>query len=36
MPCLGLLAVEDIMAPLKGLSIREYPPIGPDGLPLAN
>jgi hypothetical protein len=36
MPCVGLLAVEDIMAPLKGLSIREYPPIGTDGLPLAN
>jgi len=36
MPCLGLLTVEDMMAPLKGLSIREYPPIGPDGLPLGS
>jgi hypothetical protein len=36
MPCLGLLSVEEMMAPLKGLSIREYPPLGPDGLPLGN
>lgn len=36
MPCLGLLTVEDIMAPLKGLSIREYPPIGPGGLELGS
>jgi hypothetical protein len=32
MPCLGLLTVEEILAPLKGLSIREYPPLGPGGL----
>jgi len=36
MPCMGLLAVEDLMEPLKGLSIREYPPPGPDGMPLGN
>ena len=32
MPCLGLLTVEELMAPLKGLSIREFPPLGPGGL----
>jgi hypothetical protein len=26
MPCLGLLTVEDVMQPLKGLSVRELPP----------
>jgi saccharopine dehydrogenase-like NADP-dependent oxidoreductase len=29
MPCVGLLTVEELMEPLKGLSIREYPPVGP-------
>jgi hypothetical protein len=33
-PCLGLLTVEEMMAPLKGLSIRELPPLGPGGLDL--
>jgi saccharopine dehydrogenase-like NADP-dependent oxidoreductase len=32
MPCLGLLAVDEILAPLKGMSIREFPPLGPGGL----
>jgi saccharopine dehydrogenase-like NADP-dependent oxidoreductase len=36
MPCIGLLTVEDLMAPLKGLSIREYPPLGPGGLELGS
>jgi len=36
MPCLGLLTVEDMLAPLKGLSIREYPPRGPDGQELGS
>jgi hypothetical protein len=36
MPCMGLLTVEDLMEPLKGLSIREYPPIGPGGLELGS
>ena len=31
MPCMGLLTVEELMEPLKGLSIREYPPMGPGG-----
>jgi saccharopine dehydrogenase-like protein len=31
MPCMGLLTVEELMEPLKGFSIREYPPLGPDG-----
>jgi len=31
MPCMGLLSVEELMTPLKGLSIREYPPLGPGG-----
>ena len=35
-PCLGLLTVEDLLAPLKGLSIREYPPLGPGGLELGS
>jgi len=34
MPCMGLLTVDELMAPLKGLSIREWPPRGPDGLDL--
>ena len=34
MPCMGLLTVEELMEPLKGLSIREWPPRGPDGLDL--
>jgi saccharopine dehydrogenase-like NADP-dependent oxidoreductase len=34
MPCMGLLTVEELMAPLKGLSIREFPPLGPGGLDL--
>ncbi len=34
MPCMGLLTVEELMAPLKGFSIREWPPRGPDGLDL--
>ena len=32
MPCMGLMSVEDLLEPLKGLSIREYPPLGPGGL----
>jgi hypothetical protein len=31
---MGLLTVEELMAPLKGLSIRELPPRGADGLDL--
>lgn len=31
MPCMGLLTLEDLMEPLKGFSIREYPPVGPGG-----
>jgi hypothetical protein len=27
MPCMGLLSVEEILEPLKGLSIREMPPV---------
>jgi saccharopine dehydrogenase-like NADP-dependent oxidoreductase len=34
MPCMGLLDMEELMEPLKGLSIREFPPLGPDGNPL--
>jgi saccharopine dehydrogenase-like NADP-dependent oxidoreductase len=34
MPCVGLLTVEELLAPLKGLSIREFPPLGPGGLEL--
>lgn len=34
MPCMGLLSVEELMAPLKGLSIREFPPFGPGGVEL--
>jgi hypothetical protein len=34
MPCMGLLTVDELMAPLKGLSIREFPPLGPGGLDL--
>jgi len=36
MPCMGLLTVEELLAPLKGLSIREYPPLGPGGLELGS
>jgi saccharopine dehydrogenase-like NADP-dependent oxidoreductase len=36
MPCMGLLTVEEILAPLKGLSIREFPPLGPGGLELGS
>ena len=36
MPCVGLLTVEELLAPLKGLSIREYPPLGPDGVELGS
>jgi saccharopine dehydrogenase-like NADP-dependent oxidoreductase len=36
MPCVGLLTVEDLMEPLKGLSIREYPPMGPGGQELGS
>ena len=32
MPCMGLLTVDELMAPLKGLSVREFPPVGPGGL----
>lgn len=28
MPCMGLLSVDDLLEPLKGLSIRELPPAG--------
>jgi len=31
MPCMGLLTVEELLAPLKGFSIREFPPLGPGG-----
>ena len=34
MPCMGLLTVDELMEPLKGFSIREWPPRGPDGLDL--
>jgi saccharopine dehydrogenase-like NADP-dependent oxidoreductase len=34
MPCMGLLTVDELMAPLKGFSIRELPPLGPGGLDL--
>jgi saccharopine dehydrogenase-like NADP-dependent oxidoreductase len=34
MPCMGLLSVEELMTPLKGFSIREYPPFGPGGVEL--
>jgi hypothetical protein len=34
MPCMGLLTVDDLMEPLKGMSIREWPPRGNDGLDL--
>lgn len=34
MPCMGLLSVDEIMEPLKGMSIREWPPRGNDGLDL--
>ena len=34
MPCMGLLTVEELMEPLKGMSIREWPPRGNDGLDL--
>ncbi|HEU5134178.1 MAG TPA: saccharopine dehydrogenase NADP-binding domain-containing protein [Steroidobacteraceae bacterium] len=30
-PCMGLLTVDELLAPLKGLSIREFPPLGPGG-----
>ena len=36
MPCVGLLTVEELLAPLKGLSIREYPPLGADGVELGS
>ena len=36
MPCMGLLTVEELMEPLKGLSIREYPPMGPGGQELGS
>jgi saccharopine dehydrogenase-like NADP-dependent oxidoreductase len=36
MPCLGMLTVDELMAPLKGLSIREFPPLGPGGLDLGS
>lgn len=34
MPCMGLLTVDDLLVPLKGLSIREFPPFGPGGVEL--
>jgi hypothetical protein len=34
MPCMGLLTVDELMEPLKGFSIREWPPRGNDGLDL--
>jgi hypothetical protein len=34
MPCMGLLTVEELLEPLKGKSIREWPPRGNDGLDL--
>jgi hypothetical protein len=36
MPCMGLLTVDELMEPLKGLSIREFPPLGPGGLELGS
>jgi len=36
MPCMGLLTVEELMEPLKGFSIREYPPMGPGGQELGS
>jgi len=33
-PCMGLLTVEEMLATLKGLAIRELPPLGPGGLDL--
>ena len=33
-PCMGLLTVDELLAPLKGLAIRELPPLGPGGLDL--
>jgi saccharopine dehydrogenase-like NADP-dependent oxidoreductase len=36
MPCMGLLTVEDLMAPLKEFSIREFPPLGPGGIELGS
>jgi saccharopine dehydrogenase-like NADP-dependent oxidoreductase len=34
MPCMGLLTVDELMTPLKGFSIREFPPFGPGGVEL--
>jgi len=34
MPCMGLLTVDELMTPLKGFSIREFPPYGPGGVEL--
>jgi saccharopine dehydrogenase-like NADP-dependent oxidoreductase len=34
MPCMGLLSVEELMMPLKGFAIREFPPFGPGGVEL--
>jgi len=36
MPCMGLLTVDEIMEPLKGFSIREFPPMGPGGIELGS
>jgi saccharopine dehydrogenase-like NADP-dependent oxidoreductase len=36
MPCMGLLTVDELMEPLKGLGIREFPPMGPGGLELGS
>jgi len=36
MSCMGLLTVDDLMEPLKGLSIREFPPLAPDGSELGS
>ena len=36
MPCMGLLTVDELMEPLKGFSIREFPPMGPGGLELGS
>jgi saccharopine dehydrogenase-like NADP-dependent oxidoreductase len=33
MPCMGLLNVDELMEPLKGLSIREFPPPTAGGVP---
>jgi hypothetical protein len=33
---MGLLTVEDLMAPLKEFSIREFPPLGPGGIELGS